>query len=115
MPGVLQPQVHQRSTQGRRRRGMKTKKCNHKTSRFDAGVLDGVTIDLARWCVGCGALLKLADANDDHPAVEVEIAGALLAQLVAHLPCGPQFEPETRGWDDRCEDVVDDHEHTPGQ
>jgi hypothetical protein len=94
---------------------MKTKKCNHETSRLDYGQVDGEAIEIARWCVACGALLKLAAANDNHAAVPVEIAAALLAENVAGQPRGPVFDPEARGWDDRCEDVVDDHEHTPGE
>src|SRR5678815_2597759 len=115
MAGLLQPPVHPLSTQGRRRRAMKTKKCNHETSRVDAGLVDGATIEIARWCLGCGALLKLAAANDNHAAVAIEIAAALLAENVAGQPRGPEFDPEARGWDDRCEDVIDDHEHTPGE
>jgi hypothetical protein len=94
---------------------METKKCSHKTSRVDSKLVDGDTVEIARWCVRCGALLRLADANDSHPAVEVELAAALLARLVGHLPSGPDFDPEARGWDDRCEDVIDDHEHTKGE
>ena len=97
---------------------MKTKKCSHETSRADYGQVNGEAIEIARWCVGCGALLKLADANDGDDgdaAVAVEIAAALLAENVAGQPRGPEFDPEARGWDDRCEDVIDDHVHTPGE
>src|ERR1051325_414066 len=115
MPGVLQPQVHQLSTQGLRSRGMKNQDCSHETSRLDYGSVDGEAIEIARWCLACGALLKLAAAHDNHPAGGVEIAAAPLAENGAGQPRGPDFDPEARGWDDRCEDVIDDHEHTPGE
>ena len=94
---------------------MKTKRCSHKRVRIDEGLVDGNIVPIARRCVRCGALIKLADANDNHPAIEVELGAALLARLIGHMPAGPQFPPESRGWDDRCEDVIDDHEHTTGE